>query len=289
MTVLFALLSALSNATASMCQHLANVTAPPGKVSPWRHVRYLLTQPTWLLGTAFLVLTFVCGAVALFFGQLAIVQPLFVTELVFTLALRRLWLRDHIAGRTWVAASTLSLGLVAFLVVADPQPGTRLPSPTHWAVTLSTWSLAALALLLLGSRGSPERRAVMLGAAAGVVWSVDAGFVKAATNIIKASGWASLVTHWPLYAVVATGVLGEVVVQAALHVGPLSASQPAILIVEPLAGILVGVQLFGERLASTPAAIAGECIALAVMALGVIFTSRWAPPHMTPRRDALLR
>ena len=51
-SILFALLAAASNAAAAMSQHLANVTAPPGKVSVWRHVRYLLGQPMWLLGRA---------------------------------------------------------------------------------------------------------------------------------------------------------------------------------------------------------------------------------------------
>ena len=189
------------------------------------------------------------------------VQPLFVIELVFTLALRRVWLRDQISGRSWIAAATISVGLAAFLIIADAQPGTKNPSPRSWSLMLSAWLIVTLALLWSGRRGSPTRRAVMFGGAAGVVWSVDAGFVKAATNVLKEAGWGGLFLHWPLYALVATGVLGELLVQAALHVGPIAASQPAMLVVEPLAGILVGVQLFGEQLRTSPPAIVGECLA----------------------------
>src|SRR5271155_1265316 len=96
MTVLFALLAGLSNAATALFQRVANVSAPQ-EVTTWRqHAAYLLRRPLWLMGFACLILTFVFTAIALYFGQLTVVQPLYVTELIFTLALRRLWLRDLI-------------------------------------------------------------------------------------------------------------------------------------------------------------------------------------------------
>jgi drug/metabolite transporter (DMT)-like permease len=81
---------------------------------------------------------------------------------------------------------------------------------------------------------------------------------------------------------VVTGILGAVLTQAAFNVGPLSAAQPALLIVDPLASIILGVLIFGERLDSSAPALIGAVFALMIMCLGVVLTSRWAPPSMEP-------
>ena len=70
--------------------------------------------------------------------------------------------------------------------------------------------------------------------------------------------------------------------QAAFDAGPLSASQPALLIVDPLASILLGVLIFGEHVDSTPPALIGAVCGLLIMCVGVVLTSRWAPPSMEP-------
>lgn len=54
---------------------------------------------------------FVFQALALNVGQLSVVQPLLITELVFALALRRAWLRQLIRGVTWWAAALACVSL----------------------------------------------------------------------------------------------------------------------------------------------------------------------------------
>lgn len=283
MSVLFALLAGLSNGATSVLQRVANVSAPAGLDGWWAHAKYLLRRPLWLLGFGCLIGTFVFTAIALYFGQLSVVQPLYVTELIFTLALRRLWLRDEIPALSWVAAAILCAGLAGFLIIAHPSPTDRATTAGEWVLVLVSAGIVVGVLLLAARSGPPVRRAALYGAAAGLVWSVDAGVVKAATQVLQRDGWAGLFLHWPVYVLAVSGMLGTLLVQGAFKVGPLRASQPAMLIVEPLAGIAVGVILFGERLASTPAAIVGQVVALVVMAVGVLLVSRWAPPQIATR------
>jgi hypothetical protein len=115
------------------------------------------------------------------------------------------------------------------------------------------------------------------------VWAIDAAFVKSATEVLAHDGWVGLFLHWPVYTVVASGVLGTVLLESAFAVGPLAASQSALLIVDPLASITIGVELFGEQLRSLPLAIAIQVLFLAAMFVGVILLSRWAPPEMEAR------
>jgi drug/metabolite transporter (DMT)-like permease len=267
--IVFAVLSALSNACSAVLQRLAVVHHKSATAGPaWRAAIDLVRQPAWLLGGLFLVGTFVFQALGLYFGPLSLVQPVLVLELIFTLGLRVFLLHDDIAARTWSAALTICLGLAAFLVVASPGDGTHVPDASQWMVAVGTRGLAVLGLLLLARSGSPARRAALYGAATAVVWSVDAAFVKQTVDVLAHGGPPALFMHWPLYAMIATGVLGTALLQGAYAAGPLAASQAALLIVDPLVSITLGVELFHEQLSSDPGHVIGAIVALAALGGG---------------------
>ena len=95
-----------------------------------------------------------------------------------------------------------------------------------------------------------------------------------------------MLIRWPLYALIAAGVGGTLLEQAALHVGPLSVSQPILVIVNPFASIILSVWLFGERFTNSPAKIAIAVVAFVVMGAGVTMLTRTAPPDLTPAEPA---
>jgi drug/metabolite transporter (DMT)-like permease len=279
--IVFAVLSALSNACSAVLQRLA-VTSRVSATRPgWRTAIDLVRQPVWLLGALFLVGTFGFQALALYFGPLSVVQPVLVLELIFTLGLRVFLLHDDIASRTWSAALTICLGLGAFLVIASPVSGQHVPDAGQWILAVGVRAAAVAVLLLLGRYGSPARRAALFGAATAVVWSVDAAFVKQTVDVLAHTGPLGLLTSWPLYAMIATGVLGTALLQGAYAAGPLAASQATLLIVDPLVSISLGIELFGDQLATNPGLVLGAAASLAVLAAGVIMLSIWAPPVMT--------
>jgi drug/metabolite transporter (DMT)-like permease len=281
--ILFAVLSALSSAGSAVLQRRAAVDhkSAAAAESGWRSALSLVRQPMWLLGGALLVGTFVFQALGLYFGPLTVVQPILVLELIFTLGLRAFLLHDDIAARTWLAGLTICLGLAAFLIVANPSDGDRVPDAGQWLLAVGSRGLVVLVLLLLSRYGPPARRAALFGAATAIVWSVDAAFVKVTVDLLAHSGIIGVLTHWPLYAMAATGILGTVLLQGAYAVGPLAASQATMLIVDPLASILLGLELFGEGLSSGAGAVLGIIASLAVLAVGVVMLSIWAPPVMT--------
>jgi drug/metabolite transporter (DMT)-like permease len=279
MAIFFALLSAFSNAATAVLQRLASVSQPAGQKG-WRGALGLVRDPRWLLGLLFMGGTFAFQAIALYFGELAVVQPVLVTELIFTLALRRYWLHDDVRSKTWAAALMICVGLATFLLAAHPQEGHRVATVGDWVWALTTRGAVIAILVLLSRTGSPARRAALLGCAAALVWAIDAAFVKAATDLLSAQGWLALLVHWPLYAVVASGVLGTILLEAAFAAGPLAASQPAILIVDPLASIALGIELFGEQLRTTVPALTASALGLVVIAAGVVLITVWAPPSI---------
>ncbi len=285
LTVVFALAAAFSNAVNLMSQHSASAGAPK-REKGWRLVVYLFRQPLWLLGWVAAVGAFAFQALALHSGQLSVVQPILVTELVFVLVLRRVWIRQDVARAAWAAVLVVCVALAVFLTVAEPTGGHPTPETTEWLSAVSVFGGTIAVLAALGMRGPPVRRAVVFAMAAALTWALMATFIKTATETLTTFGIGGMLTRWPVYALAVAGAAGTLLEQSALHVGPLSVSQPVLVIIDPFASIILSVWLFDERFTDSPAKIAIAVLAFAVMAVGVTALSRTAPKDLTPSRPA---
>jgi len=285
LAVVFAVASAFANAVMVVTQHLASVTAPR-REKGLRLVRYLIRQPMWLLGWVGAAGAFVFQALALHFGLLTVVQPLLITELVFVLVLRRLWIGQDVAGAAWAAAVMTCVALAVFLSLAEPTGGTASPSTSDWLSALVAFCAVIVVLAASGIRGSPVQRAAVFGAAASLTWALMATFVKTATEILAASGFVGMIENWSPYALIAAAIIGTLLEQTALHVGPLSVSEPLLVVVNPLASVGLGVWVFDEQFTANPAQIAVAFSAFGVMTAGVVWLSRAAPKNIAPARTA---
>jgi drug/metabolite transporter (DMT)-like permease len=279
-TIVYALLAALCNALNVITQHAASISGPK-RSTGWGFVVYLLHNALWLAGWVALAGAFVFQALALSSGQLSVVQPILVTELVFALVLRRAWLRQSIRPVTWGAAVATCLALGAFLVTAEPQGGRPVPDSHAWVTASVATVGAAAALALLGTRGSPARRAALLGTATAILWALVATFIKTTTETLSQFGVAGMFTHWPLYALAAAGLAAEFLQQATLHVGPLSVSQPLLVIVDPIVSIWLSVWIFGEYFTADARQLALGSLAFAVLCVAVVVLTRTAPATMS--------
>jgi drug/metabolite transporter (DMT)-like permease len=283
-TVVLALAAAFANAVHLMTQHAASTDIPEHHKG-LALVAYLFRLRLWLLGWVAAAAGFAFQALALHNGALSIVQPLLVTELVFALILRRFWVHQEIAGAAWASALVVTGGLVVFLSVANPSGGHPVPNRGEWASALLTFGGIIVALTALAwKKGSPVRRAVLFAAAASITWALMATFIKAATQTLTHHGVFGMLAHWPVYALIASGVVGTSLQQAALQSGPLSVSQPVLIVVDPAAAILLSVWLFDDRLTDNAIQIAIGALAFVVMAIGVVALSRTAPSDLAPSR-----
>jgi drug/metabolite transporter (DMT)-like permease len=279
MVILFALLAALSNAVNEATQHVAS-TAAPSRSSGWQLVVYLFHNPLWLIGWAALIAAFVFQALALSQGQISVVQPLLATELVFMLLLRRVWIHQSIRPITWAAATLTCIGLTVFIAAGQPGGGQSTPTSRHWFTAGLACCAAAAVLAVLARWGSPSLRAALYGSASAVMWALVATFIKATTDTLTQFGVAGMFAHWPVYALAAGSVAALFLMQAALHVGPLRASQPFLVIIDPIVSIALSVWLFAEHFTADGAVLAIAAIGFAVMCAGVVLLTQTAPATM---------
>lgn len=270
-----ALLTAAANGLAVTAQHIASTSATRHDRG-WRFVAYLAHHPLWLIGWLGMGASLLFQSLALHFAPMSLVQPVLVFELVLALVLRRVWLGQAVRSRAWTASvlSAVSLGMFLF---ATTHAGGDTGGPLRWAAP-GTWCALVVAVLVLGAlRGSPARRAALLGSATALLWALEAAYIKECTDIISAHGYAGLLIRWPLAAFIVCGVVGLVCEQSALHVGPLRSSQTAIVIVDPIVSVVLGAWIFGERLGVT-----WTWRVVALVALGVTLVSAWVLIESTP-------
>ena len=275
-TIVFALLAGLSNAVNVITQHIAS-TADPRRSSGWRLVEYLFRNPLWLFGWVALAAAFGFQALALHGGLVSVVQPLLVTELVFALVLRRFWIRQSIRLVTWGAAIMTCAGLAVFIVAGEPQGGHPTPTSDHWLGAALVCGVGAALLAALAQRGSPGWRAGLYASAAATIWALEATIIKATTDSLAEFGVLGMFTRWPVYALVVGGVTGTFLQQVALHVGPLSISQPCIVLVDPMVSIVLSVWVFAEVFTENAVRLTFGIIAFAVMCVSATVLARTTP------------
>ncbi|MEU6669026.1 DMT family transporter [Streptomyces sp. NPDC046727] len=271
LTVLLALLAALSNAAASVLQRRAAVQEPDqggGAGSAVRRLARLLRRPYWLAGAGLLALSSLLQAGALAVGSLSLVQPLLAAELLFTLAVGSVVFRRHPDARTWLAFVALAGGLALFLLAAAPSPGRSTARPGDWLLG-GGGALGAVVLLVLAARPSGGAcRAALLGLASAVSFATTAALLKEAVGRL-AHGPGAMFAHWSLYATLGAGLVAFLLLQSALAAGSLTASQPALTLGDALTSVVLGWVLFAESI-HLGLSLLPEAIGVALIGTGSI-------------------
>jgi len=209
----------------------------------------LAKQTWWLLGTLGLLAGYVFQAVALDNGQLAVIQPLLVTTIVFALPLGYLLTQQHVNREQVVAAGLVVLGLGLFIVVGDAASGNDNAPSWEWAIVIVVLGIASTLLIVFGGRGSLARKAAAFGACAGLLYGLSASLWKPTAETLDADGVGGMLSHWEFWAFAVAGILAFLVQQVSLATGKLAPSVAMTSVLNPLVGILVGTLLLDERLA----------------------------------------
>jgi hypothetical protein len=276
MGIAFALLAALCNAVSVIERHIAS-TGDPHRPAGRQLVLWLLRNPRWLAGWAAQIGAFAFQAVALHLSPVSVVQPLLVTELVIALVLRRVWIHQTISGAAWGGGVATCAGLAVFIVAAEPRGGNPVPTAGHWTAAIIACAAVIAVLTVSGRTGSPSRRAALRATAAGIMWALEAVFIKSASDDATQGGLVGLFTHWSVYAVAVGGLAGVLLEQVALQDGPLRVSQPLLVITDPMVSIALSVWLFGEYFVLSAGVLAVAAAGFCVMCAGVVVLSLTAP------------
>jgi hypothetical protein len=274
--LLCALGAALGFAISSPLQHHAAGAAPAGG-GALRLLGHLVRQPRWLVGQVLALMSFCLHAYALHVGVLALVQPIVVSGIIFAVPIRAA-LSRHLPPRGEVVAVVITaVGLATLLVAAGNMSNNGIP-PNHGlalVLTIALVALATTAYLLVGHAQTAAARAGLCGITAGLLFGLVSCMVKLTLDLLG-GGTPPPLSFWPIPTLVLLGLSGVAVNQRAYRLGALSASMPILNIVNVGVALTLGLLVFHEVPAHTPAALMGQLFALACISFGLIKLSAHA-------------
>jgi drug/metabolite transporter (DMT)-like permease len=279
LTIALSLGAALFLAVGFVVQQRVAAQEPPDERLSFLLLIKLVQRPVWLAGIATMVVGQVLGASALKTGDLALVEPVIATNLLFALPLAAIWSRRRLGVREWVGCVLLLAGLTVFVVAGDPHGRYNGYVPwTNWVLGAGVVAVLASTLVTISRRQTPYRQATLLASAAGFLY----GLQDALTQRTMASldhGVLAMLTSWPAYTLLGVAIVAMLLAQTAFEEAPLSASLPASTAIEPIAGIAFGVGLYHDYLDRSAVALTFETLGLAVAVVGVILVA--ASPIMS--------
>ncbi|HUY22961.1 MAG TPA: DMT family transporter [Acidimicrobiales bacterium] len=273
MAYVLAVLAAFANALTSILQRMGVETAPAEATLRLSLIAYAVRRKVWIAGFVVMIAAFLLQFLALHFGRLTTVQPILTLELPFLVAILGFWFRQTLTWKEWVGSSAAAGGLAAFLALSSPTGGNETPDLDSWGLVSFAVIAGGSVAVILARFGSPAWRAAWFGVAGAIAFAFTAALIKQ-TNDAITHGWAHVFLNWPPYAMAGMGIVGMFLAQNAFQAGPVTASQSALVIVDPLASIAIGIGLFGDHVQTAGGRLVGEVLAMVVLIAGVYSLSR---------------
>jgi drug/metabolite transporter (DMT)-like permease len=274
MAVMIALAAALLAGAGLVLQQRAAEQAPKTYFLRLRLMADLIRRPRWLAGIAVMAAGQLLSVWVLGHLELSVAEPLLATSLIFALLLAAPLSGQPLRATELVGALVLSLGVTALSVARTvSSQGERFGSFAYWP-TAAGIAVAAWLFVMAGRRRSGQQRATLTGCAAGLVFGIADALTRRTVQIADAHSLMALLTSWPVYCLAAAGLIGLWLMESSFNAAPLHASLPAITAAEPLAGIALGVVVFGDVVRVSAGMIALQAAGLAAIVAGVIMVAR---------------
>ncbi|MCU7823156.1 DMT family transporter [Kitasatospora sp. DSM 101779] len=254
-------------------QHAAQ-RAPKSDLLHWRLLIDLARMPDWLIGLGFMIAGLVLSAVALSQGEVALVEPLLATNLVFAMLMARRLTGTRLGRSGWTGVALIALGVTSFIVAGRPEGGGAEAGRLRFWLVVGIVAGLAVLLVLVAKHMPLLEEATLLALAAGLLYGLQDALTRMTTERLDQQGIGAVVRSWQPYAVVVIGVVGLLLVQSAFEAAPLRMSLPALTAAQPLTGIACAVGFLGDRLRVTPVAVAFQVLGLLAVVAGVVLLGR---------------
>jgi hypothetical protein len=245
----------------------------------WKVLIELASSGLWWLGIVTMTVGQTLSSVALQFGAVSSVEPVLVASLLVAFVLSARLAHQRPRWQELTGPAVLIAALVVFLAVAKPQVSKQ-DDPRWFAITVATVGAALLALILAGTgkalanRTAPIIECILLAAAAGVMYGLQDAATRGAIVVTNHHSPLALVsTLWP-WVLLGSATAGVLLTQAAFRAERLDWALPPTAAAQPIAGIVIGVALLGDRLSAGGVALAIEALCIVAMLGGVLLIGR---------------
>lgn len=274
MNIAIAVISAMLAGTGLVLQQHAAEQAPKSYFLHLRLITDLLHRRRWLAGVAIMAVGQALSVWAVGHLELSVSEPLVATSLIFALLLAAPLSGQRLRRTELLGALILAAGVTILSVSRTVSAhGMRFGSFAYWPAAAAI-AVIAFSLVHAGLRRDGQQRATLTAAASGLIFGISDALTRRTVQIVDAHHLAALLTSWPAYSLVGASLIGMWLMQSSFNAAPLRVSLPAITAAEPVAGIALGVVVFGDVIRVSPWMITLQIAGLAALVIGVLMVAR---------------
>ena len=274
MNIAITLIAAMLAGAGFVLQQHAAEQAPQSYFLRLRLITTLLHRPRWLAGVGVMAAGQLLSAWAIGHMTLSLAEPLLTSSLIFALVLAAPLAGQRLQPAEILGAVLLIAGVAALAVArSSGPPAESFGSFAAWPAAAGIAAVAG-AFLLAGLRRTGQQRATLTGTAAGLMFGIADALTRQTMETLDNHSLVALLTSWPGYALAVASLAGFWLMESAFNAAPLHASLPAITAAEPVAGMLLGVVVFGDVIHLSPGMLVLQGGGLAALVLGVILVAR---------------
>jgi drug/metabolite transporter (DMT)-like permease len=270
-----ALLAAVLLGVGFVLQQYSAEQVPDSHFLSPRILTDLLRKPRWLAGIGCMIVGQLLAAWAIGHLELSLVEALLTLYLLFALILAVPLSRQAFRLPEITGAILLCVGVALLSSTRTTKPiGLSFGSFSHWPAAAIIAAIAFVAVQI-GHRGKGQVRASLTGLGAGLVFGIQDALTRQTLEVLQQGNSITILfTTWSAYALLGAGIVGVWLMQNAFSAAPLRASLPAIAAGEPVAGIVLGIVVFGDRIQVSPGMLAIEAGGVAALIVGAVAVAR---------------
>ena len=268
LAVVVALAAAFSFALGSALQQRVAGDSNPDEESHGSFFARLARRPSWLVGLLLSAVAFTLHALALSRGDLALVQPVIVSGIVFAVVIRSA-LEHRLPDRSTLIWLVVTWAGLALFLAVRPETADSAPKNGLGAALVGVGvGLVLLAMAAARRIRTTQLRGALLAGASGVLFGLVAGLVKLVLARFG-GGLGAVLASWSLWALVITGIWAILLNQRAYQATRLSVTTPVLNVAEVAVAITFGLLVLGENPGQSPPVVIGELVGLALVIVGV--------------------
>lgn len=251
--LLLAGLSALVTQVGFLLRHRGAVEAPDVDVRhPLRSTAGLFRQRWWTIGYLLAIVAYACHVGALTLAALSLVQAVLAGGLVLLAVIAERFFGFELERRQWIGVMLTAAGLALLAVTGDARSGQDSADYSVAAMLIFEAAVTGLGVvLILSCRGQrrKEQTGVVLGVAAGLLFTMTHVAVKALTGKIDTTVAEVLVSPY-LWAAVLGGIAAFFASARSLQIGPAVPVIAVTAIAGNASAIPAGIVVFGDPVGS---------------------------------------
>jgi drug/metabolite transporter (DMT)-like permease len=258
--------SAATTNVGFLFRHRGAVAAPEVDVRrPLRSVVGLFRSKWWTLGYVLAVVAYGLHVAGLALAPLSLVQAVLAGGLVLLGVIAERWFGFHLGKREWTGVVLASIGLVLLTLTAGGETGGR--SSDYSLAAMLAWESALVGIgtvLILMHRNAchDSRKGILLGVAAGLLFTVSHVAVKAATGNV---GDGIIYAAPFILVALAAGICAFFASARSLQIGEGVSVIAVTSIASNASSIPAGIVVFGDPLGEGTGTIVLRCAAFVLV------------------------